>query len=191
MTATYTLELPYPPRSGNGTTRTGQGRHYTVKEVVSYRQRLAIASSGLGVAGLRLPGPLRVTYWLWPPDRKARDDDNVLKVLKDSKAQQGHKVLKEDKVLKVLEEAEVIKALKEEQEDKELKELKDQKDHKVLKDQQEDKVLKVAKEEKEDKVLQVQQGLKVLKVALQEDLKGPQVQEELKVPKVDQEDKVL
>ena len=86
---TYTLELPYPPRSGNHTTRTGQGRHYTVKEVVAYRQRLAIASSGLGVARLRLPGPLAVTYWLWPPDRRARDDDNVLKVLKDAMTRAG------------------------------------------------------------------------------------------------------
>ena len=37
-----------------------------------------------GLAGLLLPGPLEVLYTLHPPDLRARDEDNVLKVVKDA-----------------------------------------------------------------------------------------------------------
>lgn len=80
----YSLELPYPPFSGNTSTRFGRGRHYTRPEIVGYRQRVAIWCASHGLAGLVLPGPLEVLYTLYPPDLRARDEDNVLKVVKDA-----------------------------------------------------------------------------------------------------------
>ena len=82
--STYQAELPYPPLSGNRGSRTGQGRHYTPKELVSYRQQVAIACSRLGLARLGLAGPLAVDYVLCAPDLRSRDADNVLKVLNDA-----------------------------------------------------------------------------------------------------------
>ena len=84
MSTSYTFELPYPPLSGNRASRTGRGRHYTPKELVAYRQRLAIEASRQGVAGLMLAGPLVFRVQLMPPDLRARDEDNALKVLKDA-----------------------------------------------------------------------------------------------------------
>ena len=84
MSTTYSFELPYPPLSGNRASRAGQGRHYTPKELVAYRQRLAIEASTQGVAGLMLEGPLEFNVVLCPPDKRARDEDNALKVAKDA-----------------------------------------------------------------------------------------------------------
>ncbi len=76
------LTLPYPP-TGNLTTRTGQGRHYTRAETLAYRRDVAALVVHYQ-ARQNLPGPLAVTYTLTPPDDRRRDSENALKTLKDA-----------------------------------------------------------------------------------------------------------
>ena len=82
MDAPITIELPYPPFTGNTATRHANGVHYRRPEAVKYRGliRMLIASQRLD---LGLPGPLQVEWVLAPPDRRARDQTNVLKEAED------------------------------------------------------------------------------------------------------------
>lgn len=82
MDAPITIELPYPPVTGNHATRHANGAHYRQPAAVKYRGliRMLIASQRLD---LGLPGPLQVDWVLAPPDRRARDQTNVLKEVED------------------------------------------------------------------------------------------------------------
>lgn len=77
-----TIELPYPPFTGNTATRHANGAHYRRPEANRYRGliRMLIASQRLD---LGLSGPLQVDWVLAPPDRRARDQTNVLKEVED------------------------------------------------------------------------------------------------------------
>jgi crossover junction endodeoxyribonuclease RusA len=91
---TYELELPWPPVLGNHATKHSRtGGHYKVAEAVAYdaRVRRVLAGIGLGcLAGQKpLTGPLSVSWLLSPPDRRARDVDNVRKVVADALTKAG------------------------------------------------------------------------------------------------------
>ena len=76
-----TVELPYPP-SGNHYYRFYQGRPILSKEARSYRQ---VVLKTLRSAGVKpLFGPLAVRIDAFPPDRRRRDIDNILKSLLDA-----------------------------------------------------------------------------------------------------------
>ena len=77
------LFLPYPPVSGNNATRHAAGAHYRVDAAEAYRLHVlkAVRSAGLCVS---LVGPLEIGYQLFPPDNRARDEDNALKEIKDA-----------------------------------------------------------------------------------------------------------
>ena len=77
------LDLTYPPRSGNHTTQRGQGRTYTDSAIVAWRGVVANLVADAGAAQM-LPGPLHLTVWAAPPDARARDSDNLIKVLGDA-----------------------------------------------------------------------------------------------------------
>lgn len=79
----YTLEVPWPPATGNHTTRKGAGGFYTQASIVKWRALVAVAAAQAGLQ-LELAGPLEMTIWAAPPDRKARDCDNLRKVLADA-----------------------------------------------------------------------------------------------------------
>lgn len=85
--ATYVLELPWPP-SGNTSTRHAQGRHYKTPATVQYRAEVARRLAGMGVggkaAGWPLAGPLQARWVVAPPDRRRRDLDNLRKELADA-----------------------------------------------------------------------------------------------------------
>jgi crossover junction endodeoxyribonuclease RusA len=83
LSRTYVIRLPYPPVSGNRMSRAGRGRHYTPPVVRDYRDRVAAEVRSLGLR-CQLPGPLRVEYTVAPPDRRARDADNVIKMVNDA-----------------------------------------------------------------------------------------------------------
>lgn len=83
------LELPWPPRTGNRTTRHARGGHYTAPEVVQYRAEVARLLERLRLSQLRLAGRYEVRLALQPPDSRSRDGDNLEKVLWDSLVKGG------------------------------------------------------------------------------------------------------
>jgi len=77
------FSLLYPPLTGNHTTRRGHGKTYTDAAIVTWRGLVANAVAKVGAAQM-LPGPLTLEVWASPPDDRARDADNLLKVLGDA-----------------------------------------------------------------------------------------------------------
>jgi Holliday junction resolvase RusA-like endonuclease len=81
MMESVVIELPWPGLSGNNHTRgkPGGGRYLT-RGAQAYRMAV-----GLCVGRRRAPaGPLHTQWLLCPPDGRARDVDNVMKVVKDA-----------------------------------------------------------------------------------------------------------
>lgn len=80
--STVTLQLPYPP-TVNHYWRQAPGRVYVAAQGKRYRERVALA--WLETIDRTLGGAeLRVTAWVYPPDRRRRDLDNILKALLDA-----------------------------------------------------------------------------------------------------------
>lgn len=91
---TYEFELPWPKVLGNHATKhTRAGGHYKVPEAVAYDAMVGqiVASMGMGrLTGQKpLDGPLSVSWLLGPPDNRARDVDNVRKVVADALTKSG------------------------------------------------------------------------------------------------------
>lgn len=85
MGRSFLLHLPYPPVSGNHATKhTRSGRHYTTDAAREYATAVAEEAHRVGMAGLKLHGPLRVIYRAHPPDLRERDSCNVMKISKDA-----------------------------------------------------------------------------------------------------------
>jgi crossover junction endodeoxyribonuclease RusA len=77
----FTLELPYPP-SVNHHFSIYRGRPILSKEVKAYRH---LVRQRLWSAGVKpMSGPLAVQVDAFPPDRRRRDIDNILKILLDA-----------------------------------------------------------------------------------------------------------
>lgn len=83
-----TLELPYPKTSGNHHTRHAAGRHYLTDDALAYRQAIKAATQNYGLHE-PLTGPLFVHVVASPPDRRARDFDNLLKPMLDALTKAG------------------------------------------------------------------------------------------------------
>lgn len=83
MGRSFTITLPYPPVTGNHATKHAKGRHYTTDRAREYQSQVLEVAARAALTNIRLPGPLGVEYIATPPDGKARDSDNVMKVLKD------------------------------------------------------------------------------------------------------------
>lgn len=97
------LTFPYPP-SGNHSAKHANGRHWLQPTTIRYREDVA-RLVGMYKAAWNITGPVKVTYWLCPPDRRARDADNVLKSLNDALTKAG---VWEDDSNKILRELRVI-----------------------------------------------------------------------------------
>jgi crossover junction endodeoxyribonuclease RusA len=101
-----TLELPWPLATGNRQARHGKGGHYLNPLIARYRAQVAqiAAAQGWGGWDARKPlvGLLEASLVCAPPDKRARDLDNVAKVALDAIVQAG--VLADDssKVLRRL-----------------------------------------------------------------------------------------
>lgn len=81
---TYSFSLPYPNVSGNTATRHALGRHYKAKGSSEYDSLVGEECHKQLVHGLMLKGPLAVAWVVAPPDDKARDEDNLRKVVQDA-----------------------------------------------------------------------------------------------------------
>ena len=91
---TYEFQLPWPKVLGNHATKhTRSGGHYKVAEAVAYDALIGQIVAGMGLGRLTsqkpLAGPLSVSWLLGPPDNRARDVDNVRKVVADALTKSG------------------------------------------------------------------------------------------------------
>jgi crossover junction endodeoxyribonuclease RusA len=91
---TYEFALPWPKVTGNHAVKhTRSGGHYKTPEAKAYEATVAqiVASMGMGslLGQKALGGPLKVLWLLSPPDRRARDVDNVRKVVADALTRAG------------------------------------------------------------------------------------------------------
>ena len=75
------LELPFPPSVNHYYRRVGP-RTLISRQGRAYRNHVCSALVGLGVR--TMTGPLRVDVEAYPPDRRQRDSDNLLKALLDA-----------------------------------------------------------------------------------------------------------
>lgn len=94
LALTYEFQLPWPKVLGNHATKhTRAGGHYKVPEAVAYDALVGqiVASMGMGRLTSQKPldGPLSVSWLLGPPDSRARDVDNVRKVVADALTKAG------------------------------------------------------------------------------------------------------
>lgn len=92
--SSWSIELPWPPVTGNRAVRhAGRGVHYKTREAQAYDAAVAAIVVALGVgqgAGRKaLGGPLVAEWVLAPPDRRARDLDNLRKVCADALTKAG------------------------------------------------------------------------------------------------------
>ena len=104
LSLTYEFELPWPKVLGNHATKhTRSGGHYKVAEAVAYDTLIGQIVAGMGLGRLTsqkpLAGPLSVSWLLGPPDNRARDVDNVRKVVADALTKSGFWVDDSNKVL--------------------------------------------------------------------------------------------
>jgi crossover junction endodeoxyribonuclease RusA len=85
------LLLPYPPASGNKTTRhTRGGGHYTLPEISRYRDHVRlIVERSIVEDWCNGDDSLECVMEIYPPDRRKRDMDNVCKVVSDALTKAG------------------------------------------------------------------------------------------------------
>ena len=95
----WMVELPWPSRTGNRAVRHAGGRHYLSKEAAAYRDAVRRDLDRVRMADRRLAGPYHVELVLQPPDARARDGDNLEKVLWDAIVKAGMLVDDSNKVL--------------------------------------------------------------------------------------------
>jgi crossover junction endodeoxyribonuclease RusA len=81
-----TIELPYPPTINTYWRRNGS-RYFIAAKGVAFRSDVLATVLELGVQ--KLAGPLAFSVLLYPPDRRVRDVDNVIKPIFDALAHAG------------------------------------------------------------------------------------------------------
>jgi crossover junction endodeoxyribonuclease RusA len=101
MQKTHQLELPWPAVTGNHAVKhTKTGGHYKVAKAKAYEAAVHAIVLGQGLGqGQTLNGPLRAVWLLAPPDRRARDMDNVRKTVADALTKAGFWADDSNKVL--------------------------------------------------------------------------------------------
>lgn len=80
------IRLPYPP-TVNLYWRHNRGRTHISTEGVRYRELVGWALQENRQETMH--GRLKLTLWVYPPDKRRRDLDNVLKAILDSLAHAG------------------------------------------------------------------------------------------------------
>lgn len=90
------LTTPWPP-TGNTNVRHGNGGHYLTPAHKAFRAHVAVNAVSIGVHRARLNGSLSVEIHATPPDKRARDLDNIAKPILD--ALQAAGVIESDRLV--------------------------------------------------------------------------------------------
>lgn len=88
-TVAWQLELPWPSQTGNRHVRHGGGRHYLTDEAKEYRRLVLRQAEKCKLAGMNMTGPFNLEMILEPPNKRARDGDNLEKVVLDAIVRAG------------------------------------------------------------------------------------------------------
>ena len=84
-----TIQLPYPRVTGNQSVRhTRGGGHYKDAKYLAYESQVKAAVIAQNAA-MRVSEHIEVTYLLHAPDKRARDADNVIKIVADCLTKAG------------------------------------------------------------------------------------------------------
>lgn len=87
MKTSFDYILPWPP-SVNRYWRSFRGRAIISREGRAYRDKVILEIRAKGIPP-RMTGKVRVDIEVWPPDRRRRDLDNILKAPLDALAYAG------------------------------------------------------------------------------------------------------
>ena len=79
----HVFHIPFPTVSGNHATRHGKFGSYTSPKAKLYRIQV-LASIIKQKAAYHLSEPFNITVEAWPPDKRRRDKDNMIKVAMDA-----------------------------------------------------------------------------------------------------------
>ena len=88
MSAAYSVTVPYPPTVNRYYVNTGGQRKAKREEVDKYQRAVGLCVLQQGKAPA-LEGLLSCSLEVWPPDRRRRDLDNILKALLDAMQKAG------------------------------------------------------------------------------------------------------
>lgn len=101
MAAELILLLPYPPAgtTGNHAVKHARGGHYLTDKAKRFLAHInSVVTCQNGKRGFE--GPIAVEWIVCPPDRRARDSDNVMKTVKDALTKAGVWVDDSNKVIR-------------------------------------------------------------------------------------------
>lgn len=101
MATELILTLPYPPAgtTGNHAVKHARGGHYLTDAARAFIHLVKMSVSCQNGRRM-LEGPLEVVWTVSPPDRRARDSDNVMKTVKDCLTRAGVWVDDSNKVIR-------------------------------------------------------------------------------------------
>lgn len=78
------IELPYPPTINHAYMTTKSGKRLLKPEFIQFKFVVStLIANGKQLRGLPLP-PLQLFIEVYPPDKRKRDLDNIIKVLQDA-----------------------------------------------------------------------------------------------------------
>ena len=78
----YDLTLPWPPSINHYYGRRPKGGVYIKAAGKAFRQAVCVMMAARGVNPLQ--GDLSLLMWVWPPDKRRRDLDNLQKATQDA-----------------------------------------------------------------------------------------------------------
>ena len=84
-----TIHLPYPPSGNHMWKHTRSGKHYLTDQARSYYEHVSMLVRYEKGASVEYAGRLAVTCYIYPPDNRRRDLDNVWKVISDGLTKAG------------------------------------------------------------------------------------------------------
>lgn len=82
MSEMLTIALPYPPSVNHYWKHAKNGRHYISKEGREYKNKVAKVCEAF--AAFKFKGAVKIKIFVYYPDKRKRDPDNLEKALFDS-----------------------------------------------------------------------------------------------------------
>jgi crossover junction endodeoxyribonuclease RusA len=80
----WSIELPYPPTINHAYMTIKSGKRLLKPEFIEFKYMVrTLVANGKQLRGLPMP-PLQLFIEVYPPDKRKRDLDNIIKVLQDA-----------------------------------------------------------------------------------------------------------